>query len=134
MQLNYHAVGGLIDRRDHTRAGVDLYSLFFCNNRLATGRISDMSLSGLQLQSETEVPVGRELEMLLKLDFVSGSRHLRIKGTIVREIPDAAGSRRYGVVFTAFTAADRLLVDAWLTDRLAKTGTTSCVYTIGAVS
>jgi hypothetical protein len=93
-----------------------------------------MSLSGLQLQSEAEVPVGRELEMLLKLDFPAGSRHMRIKGTIVREIPDAAGSRRYGVVFTAFSAADRLLVDTWLTERLANDGATARVYTIGAVS
>lgn len=122
MLLDYHAVDGQIDRRSHTRVGVDLFSLYSESDQLAPGRVHDLSVSGLLLEADSELSPGGELDLLLKLDFRQRTHHMRVRGNVVREISHEGDHPRYGVAFSSISSLDRMLVDEYLASRIAPEG------------
>lgn len=59
------------------------------------GRVTDMSLGGMQFETELDLPLGLMAQFEVRLP----NGHLDLQGKIVKAVPDASGPNVYGIKF-----------------------------------
>lgn len=74
---------------------------------LGMGKVTDISLGGVEFETELELPHGS----MVKLDVRAPDGRLDFAGKIVRVLVDPSGARRYGVKFGAMDSVSLSLLN-----------------------
>lgn len=79
------------DRRNFSRVGFRVSALLQAEGVAIKGEVSDVSLHGLYMETEEQLPVGTPVEVTIYLSATPEPIVINVKGTVARLVPGGIG-------------------------------------------